>query len=123
MILQILAITLISFGIAHPMFTLPSAAYEYVFILDTSASMHMEENGQTRFDKAKAEIQLAIEEATGGSRYTLVLMGGDTIVIPKVKHDTIRMAPIRTAEEPAEEPAEESEDETAEEAAEEKDFQ
>ena len=81
LILQILAITLISFGIAHPMFTLPGAAYEYVFILDTSASMHMEENGTTRFDKAKAEIQLAIEEATGGSRYTLVLMGGDTIVL------------------------------------------
>lgn len=81
LILQILAITLISFGIAHPMFTLPGAAYEYVFILDASASMHMEENGQTRFDKAKAQIEQTIEDATGGSRYTLVMMGGDTIVL------------------------------------------
>ena len=81
LILQILAIALISFGIAHPMFTLPGAAYEYVFILDASASMHMQQGEQTRFDLAKQQIAGTIEEATDGSRYTLVMSGSDTIVI------------------------------------------
>lgn len=81
LILQILAITLISVGIAHPMFTLPGAAYEYVFILDASASMQMQQGNTTRFEVAKAQIAEEIEEATNGSRYTLVMAGGDTIVI------------------------------------------
>lgn len=81
LILQMLAITLISVGIAHPMFTLPGAAYEYVFILDASASMHMQQGEQTRFDLAKAQIAETIEDATDGSRYTLILAGSDTIVI------------------------------------------
>lgn len=81
LILQMLAITLISVGIAHPMFTLPGAAYEYVFILDASASMHMQQGEQSRFDLAKAQIAETIEDATDGSRYTLILAGSDTIVI------------------------------------------
>lgn len=81
LILQMLAIALISVGIAHPMFTLPGAAYEYVFVLDASASMQMQQGEQTRFDNAKAQIAETIEDATDGSRYTLVLAGSDTIVI------------------------------------------
>lgn len=81
LILQMLAIALISVGIAHPMFTLPGAAYEYVFVLDASASMQMQQGEQTRFENAKAQIAETIEDATDGSRYTLVLAGSDTIVI------------------------------------------
>lgn len=81
LILQMLAIALISVGIAHPMFTLPGAAYEYVFVLDASASMQMQQGEQTRFDNAKAQIAETIEDATDGSRYTLVLAGSDTIVL------------------------------------------
>lgn len=81
LILQMLAIALISVGIAHPMVTLPGAAYEYVFVLDASASMQMQQGEQTRFENAKAQIAETIEDATDGSRYTLVLAGSDTIVI------------------------------------------
>ena len=81
LILQMLAITLISLGIAHPMFTMPGAAHEYVFILDASASMRMEQTEGTRFDAAKAEIALQIEEATQGSRYTLIYAGSDAVVV------------------------------------------
>lgn len=81
LILQMLAIALISVGIAHPVVTLPGAAYEYVFVLDASASMQMQQGEQTRFDNAKAQIAETIEDATDGSRYTLVLAGSDTIVI------------------------------------------
>ena len=81
LILQMLAITLISFGIAHPMFTLTGAAHEYVFILDASASMNMQQGEQTRFDAAKEEIALQIEEATPGSRYTLIYAGSDAMTV------------------------------------------
>lgn len=81
LILQILAITLISLGIAHPMFTLPGAAHEYVFILDASGSMGMEQGSGTRFDAAKEQIALQIEEATQGSRYTLICAGSDAVVV------------------------------------------
>lgn len=81
LILQILAITLISVGIAHPMFTMPGAANAYVFILDSSASMSMQSGEATRFDNAKAQIAEVIEEAAGGSQFTLVTSGNDTLVI------------------------------------------
>lgn len=81
LILQILAITLISLGIAHPMFTLPGAAHEYVFVLDASASMAMEQGETTRFGAAQEQIALQIEEATQGSRYTLICAGSDAVVV------------------------------------------
>jgi len=81
LILQILAITLISVGLAHPMFTMPGAANAYVFILDSSASMSMQSGEATRFDNAKAQIAEVIEEAADGSQFTLVTSGTDTLVI------------------------------------------
>lgn len=73
LILQILAIALISFALAHPMMTMAGAAYEYCFVLDGSGSMNMEQGDTTRFEQAKAEIALQIEEAAPGSKYTLVV--------------------------------------------------
>lgn len=81
LLLQILAIALISIGIAHPMFTVAGAANEYCFILDASASMNLEQAEGTRFDAAKAQISAKIEEAAPGSRYTLICAGSDTVVV------------------------------------------
>lgn len=73
LILQILAIALISFALAHPMFTMEGAAYDYCFVLDGSGSMNMEQGEQSRFEQAKDQIALQIEEAAPGSKYTLVV--------------------------------------------------
>ena len=81
LILQILAITLISFGIAHPMFTMPGAAYEYCFVLDASGSMSMAQGDSTRFELAKAQIAEAIEEAAPGSQFTLVVADENVTVV------------------------------------------
>lgn len=81
LILQILAITLISFGIAHPMFTMPGAAYEYCFVLDASGSMNMQQGGVTRFDLAKEQIAEQIENAAPGSQYSLVVAGENVTVV------------------------------------------
>ncbi len=91
LILQLLAVTLISLLIAHPIITVPNAANEYCFILDGSGSMRMElgapAEGQTdgphptRFDAAKAAIAATIDEAVDGSIFTLVYAGDTTGVI------------------------------------------
>ena len=82
LILQILAVTVISLIIAHPVITLPDAAYEYCFVLDASGSMSFQNNnGQTRFEAGKDEILRVIDSSVDGCRYSLVYVGDDTNVI------------------------------------------
>jgi len=81
LILQLLAITLLSFIIAHPVFTIKNSAREYCFILDGSASMCTESEGVTRFEEGKEEIKKIISETTDGSRYTLIHIGEVTSVV------------------------------------------
>ncbi len=81
LILQILAVTLISLTLAHPILTLPGEAQAYCFILDGSGSMQTEEAEGTRFDLAKGEIRSLIETSVEGSTYTLVLSDVTTRVI------------------------------------------
>ncbi len=93
LILQILAVTLISLLIAHPILTVPGAAKEYCFILDGSGSMRMAVAGTdgssaaedglelTRFDVAKDTVAARIEDAVDGSLFTLVFVGDTTGVV------------------------------------------
>lgn len=76
LILQILAITLISLSLAHPIITLPNSAAEYCFILDASGSMCINDGeGGTRFDTAKSKIESMIDESVDGSKYSLICIG------------------------------------------------
>lgn len=91
LILQILAVTLISLAIAHPIITVPDSANEYCFILDGSGSMRTDaglvpEEGEepvatTRFEAAKTAIRERIDRAIDGSIFTLVYVGDNTAVI------------------------------------------
>lgn len=72
LILQILAVICASLLIAHPVFTIPSSANDYYFILDGSASMNMTQGRSTRFENAKNEISKIIDGSRGGSSYTLI---------------------------------------------------
>ena len=78
LILQIVAIATISVAIAHPVFVLKGSANEYCFILDASGSMKMSDDNGVRFDQAKDKIAKLIEDATDGSRYSLIYMGNTT---------------------------------------------
>ncbi len=85
LILQLLAVTLISLLIARPIITVPNSANDYCFILDGSGSMHTASDAPdgegrtvTRFEAAKAEIARRIDKAVDGSRYTLICIGDDT---------------------------------------------
>ncbi len=83
LILQILAVTIISLAIAHPIFTVPNAAHEYCFILDASGSMQMDAAGgkTTRFEAGKKAIADTIDDAVDGSTYTLIHVGDATTII------------------------------------------
>ncbi|MBQ8440217.1 MAG: VWA domain-containing protein [Clostridia bacterium] len=82
LILQILAVALISLIIAHPVITVPNAAHEYCFILDASGSMSFRgADGKTRFEAGKEEIVKVIDSSIDGCRYSLVYVGDDTNVI------------------------------------------
>ena len=89
LILQILAVTLISLLIAHPIITVPNSANEYCFILDGSGSMNMDsamptEDGtpvKTRFEAGKQAIFDMVDDAVDGSYYTLIYVGNTTDVV------------------------------------------
>jgi len=81
LILQILTVAFVSLAIAHPVFTLPAAANDYVFVLDNSGSMNMKEGKGTRFDAARAEIRDIIEKSADGSSYTLALVSDRTVKV------------------------------------------
>ncbi|MBP5091807.1 MAG: VWA domain-containing protein [Bacilli bacterium] len=73
LIVQMMAIAILSIALAHPVFTLKEAADDIVFVLDASSSMNFKNNGETRFEKAKKLIAAKAEEAPNGSTFTLVL--------------------------------------------------
>ena len=81
LILQILAVIFISFAIAHPVFVLPGAANDFLFILDGSGSMNITADGKTRLDKGKDEISSLIKKSADGSTYTLIFTADGTEVV------------------------------------------
>lgn len=81
LILQIVTITALSICLAHPVFITQGKSDNILFILDGSASMNMEENGETCFDKAKKEINKIASESTNGSSFSLVYSGKESRVV------------------------------------------
>jgi len=76
LILQILAVAVISIAIAHPVFPLKNTARQYYFILDASGSMVTDAgDGNTLFDYGKAHVYNMVNSAGNGSTFTLVCVG------------------------------------------------
>ena len=87
LILQILAVVLISWALAHPVFTLPGKALDYCFILDGSGSMQTVQGGTSRFNAGKDRIRDMISSAADGSTYTLITTGNTTEMVMKEVDD------------------------------------
>lgn len=83
LILQILAVILVSILIAHPVIILHDSAYAYCYVLDGSGSMNIVQNGETRFEAGKRAIKNMIEDAADGSTYTLIYAGNTSETIFK----------------------------------------
>ncbi len=90
LIVQILAITILSLALAHPVFTLKEGADNIVFVLDASASMSMEHDGKTRFERAKGLIAEKAEAAASGSTYTLILAEKEPRIVCQKVDDITR---------------------------------
>ena len=90
LLVQIAAITILSFALAHPVITLKEAADNIVFVLDASSSMSLEHEGVTRFDKAKTEIAAKAEKAASGSTYTLILAEKEPRIVCQNVNDLSR---------------------------------
>jgi len=88
LILQILAVVVISLTIAHPVFTLHGAANDYYFILDSTGSMNtVSYEGKTRYELGKEQIKAVIEDSVDGSVYTLVAVSNDVNVLYEKEDD------------------------------------
>lgn len=82
LILQILAVTVISFTIAHPTFTIDGGANEYCFVLDNTGSMAIEAGeGKTRLQLAKDKIAEIVDDSMQGSEYTLITVSSSTTTV------------------------------------------
>ena len=86
LLLQIIAIAMISLIIAHPIIYIPNGAKEYCFILDGSGSMNMVIEDKSRMDLGKDEIKNIINSSADGSKYTLIY-AGDTARVVYEKFD------------------------------------
>ena len=78
LILQCLAVLLISLVIARPIITVPNSANEYCFIVDASGSMNVVRDGKTRFEYGKEEIEKIVDASSDGSLYSLIFVGDIT---------------------------------------------
>lgn len=81
LILQIVAVIVVSLLIAQPIITIPNSAKDYCFILDASGSMNYEVNDISRMEKGKEELTTIINESRNGSTYTLIYVGDSSKVI------------------------------------------
>ena len=77
LILQILAVVLISIILAQPVLYIKDAAMEYCFILDGSGSMNIAQGGSTRFEQGKKKIAEMIEDSVNGSTYHIIFAGDE----------------------------------------------
>lgn len=81
LIIQSLTIFALAVCLAHPQLTLKGQADNITFVLDTSASMQIVDNGTTRFEKAKNAIKKAANDSKDGSKFTLVTAGNESKLV------------------------------------------
>lgn len=74
LLLQILTVALVSLILANPYVTAWETG-EVIVIVDGSASMMTETDGQSRFDRARAEVAALAEDADANHRVTVIYAG------------------------------------------------
>lgn len=83
LILQIIAIAVLSISLAHPVFYVKDGAENLCFIVDASGSMNILQDNQTRFDVAKKEMTSIINKSHYGSTYTIIIADIETKTLVK----------------------------------------
>ena len=80
LILQILMIIIITLAIVQPKIPMHTAS-RYCFVIDASASMNMESEGTSRFERGKAEIREIIEDSPNGCKYSIVYVSTEATMV------------------------------------------
>ncbi|MDE6597306.1 MAG: VWA domain-containing protein [Clostridia bacterium] len=81
LILQILAVLLVTIVITRPVFAIRGGADDYCFIFDGSGSMNIVQKDKTRFDIGKEKIADIINDSVDGCTYSLIFVGDTTSVV------------------------------------------
>lgn len=90
LIIQSLTIVALAVALAHPQFTLKGQADNVIFVLDTSASMQIENGNETRFDLAKDKIKKIVSKCNDGSKFTLITAGKESNTVCQLVEDKSR---------------------------------
>ena len=72
LILQLIAVTALGLAVARPYISAFGTAYNYVIVIDASASMNAEDMGQTRLDYSKERAEKLIDSASALSKVTVI---------------------------------------------------
>lgn len=99
MILQLIIAALLAFALGGPYFMGKSQVVDYVLALDCSMSMQAVETGTSRFEKAKKDMMMLVEEAAPDSSFSLVLLTEEpSLVISSTQEKQKVLQLIRNAE-------------------------
>lgn len=77
LILQILIVITLSFALSHPIIAIPNSAKNYLFVVDTSASMHI----NNRIEIAKEKMREIVNESKNDSKFTIILSEEETVTL------------------------------------------
>ncbi len=80
-VLQLLILTSLALMLARPFVMRDTISGEKVIILDASAGMLAEKDGETRFERATREIEKLVERMNTEDRVTVILAGSDASYI------------------------------------------
>ncbi|MCH5180508.1 MAG: VWA domain-containing protein [Erysipelotrichales bacterium] len=83
LILEIVAVLILSISLAHPIFYKSDNAENLCFIIDASGSMNILNENTSRFDLAKEKMDEIVKQANQGSTYTIIYAGLETKTIVK----------------------------------------
>lgn len=92
LILQILIVIILSLALSHPIIAIPNSAKNYVFVVDTSASMNINDRIQT----AKEKMIEIVNESKNDSKFTIIL--ADTQAVTLCKESTEKDKILQTIE-------------------------
>ena len=77
LILQILIVITLSFALSHPIIAIPNSAKNYLFVVDTSARMHI----NNRIEIAKEKMREIVNESKNDSKFTIILSEEETVTL------------------------------------------
>ena len=91
LLLQLLAVAVMSFAFARPSFTRPREDRDLILVVDASASMKSRESGAARYEEAKREALAAVDALGEESRGMLIFSRSEPVLASSFTTDKERL--------------------------------